>query len=169
MGTPTRTHLLQWWIDTGTGETASYKQMKNVKDLTPNKDIQTVERSYKDAEEIVEYASSVKRSIALTVDRDPDDDVAAYLETKEHDLNVSTTVLRVKKYKAATLPATGFVAEKYDATLNVGAIDGDALEFLGVSATISLRNRVEGTFDPTTGEFTAAGSGSGSASGSASA
>lgn len=155
MGTPTRTHLLQWWIDTGS-DTPAYNQIKNVKELTPNKDVTTVEREYKDAEEVKELASSVKLSIELSVDRDPDDAVATYLESKENDLNVATTVIRVKAYKAATSPATGFVAEKFDASLNVGSIDGDALEFLAIPATISLTKRVAGTFDPATKTFTPA-------------
>lgn len=122
-------------------------------------DDQTYEASYLDRKVQPTYTMSRKTSLEFEIDAILPGDIQARLAAHEDDLNVPVLYIRTLAVDMATgaaLPETALAAKRAEGNLTMQPISGEASGVAKLKGTVNLTSGYTyGTFNTTTGEFTA--------------
>jgi hypothetical protein len=148
------TDQIQYWMKTD----ADFVRVTETNAFDPATDLTTYDPTYKDRVNQPSYVTGKKTTIEMDIDLIAPGDLQEWLLANEDEVNVPTEIVRVLMFKAATAPATGYVAKKAAFSLTQNPIDGSAGEAAKATGTLKMTSDgwTEGTFDPATATFTPA-------------
>lgn len=149
-------HYLRFTGDGG----EKYVRVTETNSFEASRENETYTTAYLDRKNQTDYVTATKDSFEFEVDMVGPDGIQKDLYLHEDDVNVPVEYVRTLAYDfaaGAPCPASALKAKRRSGVLNMSPIAQEAGSPLTMTGSVSLEGEWErGTFDPATGEFSAA-------------